>query len=667
MKKKDEILIEDELEEEASAAVASEEEERENSAPDKPRKPKAILVPKVQNMDNYLMKHYKDYIIQELNHRLADGDLDSIIDAPIKSERILPGECCFRRFHYWRLNQTDMFINIELRLELQVETAAGIDTDFFWVYVELWFSFSKDDEECDFGGIGRLEDTPQYEGCWKLDKYLVPVLRRDEIDKYSEDILEWYFPEAAKDPKLRNPRELAKKLGLSIMNLRLYKRSKTKGIILFHDSTVLVQPERIPGEHDNPPPQEVAVPAMTIVLNSHADSSYDYDLDLYHECIHFIWHFLFYRLQDMHNNDVNEIKMVRRTAIKDRDYTNPIEFIEQQAWYGSYGLMMPITFMRETIGKMYKECIANKRKDGAFDHDGRRYEVIARNMSNQFDLSKARIRARMIQLGYHAARGALNYVDGRYIVPFAFSEMESATGTETYVIDHKAIALLYQKDKAFQDIMQSGHFAYVDGHVVYCDSGNIIHTCDGSRLSAWANAHIDRVSLRFSKIYTGDHKYTYTFGQMSSEEDLRNSFKFLDVNSSLTIKEAERMKNQLMEDMPVSFHGALSYIMKGRVTVDELVKRIPISRSTLLRLRTEERKKYNLDQVIAICIGLNLPPWLSEILLDKAGLTVKRYGAYGYYGTILDCFYMDTIQEVQKFLSDNGYEPLELNFDTSES
>ena len=127
------------------------------------------------------------------------------------------------------------------------------------------------------------------------------------------------------------------------------------------------------------------------------------------------------------------------------------------------------------------------------------------------------------------------------------------------------------------------------------------------------------------------------------------------------------MKNQLMEDMPMSFHGALSYIMKGRVTVDELVKRIPISRSTLLRLRTEERKKYNLDQIVAICIGLNLPPWLSEILLDKAGLTVKRYGAYGYYGTILDCFYMDTIQEVQKFLGDNGYEPLELNFDSAET
>ena len=131
----------------------------------------------------------------------------------------------------------------------------------------------------------------------------------------------------------------------------------------------------------------------------------------------------------------------------------------------------------------------------------------------------------------------------------------------------------------------------------------------------------------------------------------------------VSLQEAEQAKNRLMEEMPMSFHSALAYTMKGRCTVDELIKRIPISRSTLLRLRTEERKQYNLDQIIAICIGLHLPPWLSEILLDKAGLTVKRFGPKGYYGTILDCFYMDTINEVQDFLSNNGYDLLNLNFD----
>ena len=148
---------------------------------------------------------------------------------------------------------------------------------------------------------------------------------------------------------------------------------------------------------------------------------------------------------------------------------------------------------------------------------------------------------------------------------------------------------------------------------------------------------------------------------MNSEEALKQHFKFLDANSTMSIRDMEGLKDKMMEEMPVSFHGTLTYIMKGRVKVEELVERIHISRSTLLRLRTEERKQYDLDQIVAICVGLHLPPWLSEILLDKAGLTVKRYGPKGYYGTILDCFFMDTIEEVQAFLKENGFDQLKLN------
>ena len=50
--KKDDILMEEELEEEEESQVAaSTDEEDEDSEPEKPRKPKTILVPKVQNMD----------------------------------------------------------------------------------------------------------------------------------------------------------------------------------------------------------------------------------------------------------------------------------------------------------------------------------------------------------------------------------------------------------------------------------------------------------------------------------------------------------------------------------------------------------------------------------------------------------------------------------------
>ena len=624
---------------------------------------KTVLVPKVQNMDDYLIRHYKSYIIQELNKRLVNGEITEIIGMPVKSERIVPGECCFRRFNYWRLNQCDFLIDIDLRLELRVETPAGLDTDFFSFCVELWFSFcADDDEECTFDRIGLLEEMPDHEGAVKLDKYLVPILRRDEIDQYAEDIWANHYPEAVNNPKLRRPRDLAERLHLSVVTVPLYKQGNTRSIVFFHDAGVMVLDNSEPGEHKDSYHEE-PIKANTIVLNSRTDGSYSYDLDIYHECIHYEWHYLFYRLQDMHNNDVKQLRMVRRSAVKDKDPANPVQFMEFQACYGSYALMMPKAFMLETIENLYKDAYAGKRKDGYYDHDGRRLDYVARRIAADYVLSKSRVRARMIQLGYIAAFGALNYVDGKYITPFAFSDTGNCSGDETYVISRKNVSLLYKKDKAFQQIMQSGKFAYVDGHVVYCESDNVIQDTNGVRLSGWANAHIDRVSLRFSKTYIGNHRYTYNFGQMNSKEAVESAFKFLDLSGTMTLKELQKAADHMVEEMPNSFHGALAYIMKGRCTVDELVRRIPISRSTLLRLRTEERKQYNLDQIIAICIGLHLPPWMSEILLDRARLSVKRTGPYAYYGIILDCFYMDSILEVQQFITENGFDPLNLNFD----
>ena len=663
MKKKRELIEEVPIEEEAASDPDDEMEEDADITSDDPEDEVIAFVPQVTDMDSYFTKHYANRIVDELNACLADGTLAEYIHAEIKSERILPEECYVKGLSYWRLNRTDFYIDADVRIELKVQTKAGIDTDFFWLYVEFWFYMDEEDEECDFSDCGLLENKPAHEDCWKLDQYLVPVLRRDEIDKYANEIWEKYFPEALKEPLLRHPKDLATKMGLSVLTKKLHKRNNVKGIIFFRDGSVMIQPPRESGQKDDPEPIDLKVPANTVVLNLQADSSYDYDLDLYHECVHYEWHYLFYRLQEMHNSDIHKLKKVKKTLEKGQRFSGPVDFMEHQARYGSYSLMMPHDFMNETIRSIYKESFSSKRKDGYFDHDGMRFDYIGRKIADTYSLSKARVRARMLQLGYIAAVGALNYVDGRYIVPFAFSETDNSGGNYTYVIDRQSVMKLYRTDKKFKQLMQSGQFVYADGHVVHCESAGLQHTPHGARLSAWANAHMDRISLRFSKTYIGDHKYKYKFGQMNSEDALKDSMRFLDINGSLSVKEADKLKNQLMEEMPLSFHGALSYIMKGRVTVDELTRRIPISRSTLMRLRTEERKEYQLDQVIAICVGLHLPPWLSAILLEKAGLSVKRYGPKGYYGTILDCFYMDTIKEVQQFLSDNGYDELMLNFD----
>ena len=61
-----------------------------------------------------------------------------------------------------------------------------------------------------------------------------------------------------------------------------------------------------------------------------------------------------------------------------------------------------------------------------------------------------------------------------------------------------------------------------------------------------------------------------------------------------------------------------------------------------------------------MCIALHLPPWLSRLMLDKAGFSVRSYGPRGHYGEILDCCFMDTVPEVQEYLRASGYPPLRL-------
>ena len=67
-----------------------------------------------------------------------------------------------------------------------------------------------------------------------------------------------------------------------------------------------------------------------------------------------------------------------------------------------------------------------------------------------------------------------------------------------------------------------------------------------------------------------------------------------------------------------------------------------------------------MDQVIALCVALQLPPWLSAELLDRAGLLLRRTKQHRAYRLILDCMFMDTLDTVQSFLRASGCEALKL-------
>jgi hypothetical protein len=79
----------------------------------------------------------------------------------------------------------------------------------------------------------------------------------------------------------------------------------------------------------------------------------------------------------------------------------------------------------------------------------------------------------MIQTGYGAAKGALNFVVDDYISPFAFS-LDECRGNQTFVITPKEMLDEYVRNEDFRAIIDTGRYIYVDGHVCINDPEYVV-------------------------------------------------------------------------------------------------------------------------------------------------------------------------------------------------
>lgn len=201
------------------------------------------------------------------------------------------------------------------------------------------------------GESGLLADKPQRD-YWMLSNYLVPILRKDEVEKGAEELLLRYCPEALSNSEERNAYLLASRMGLAVERLPLYKQPGTLSMLLFSDSIVQVIAEDGTGNPADTP-CEVMIPAGTILINTDAVHKDYCQLEIHHECIHYDWHFMFFRLQDMHNSDDKALRTKRMVITTDKTPTNPIKWMEWQARRGSFGLMMPLSMMRPLVERLY--------------------------------------------------------------------------------------------------------------------------------------------------------------------------------------------------------------------------------------------------------------------------------------------------------------------------
>ena len=88
----------------------------------------------------------------------------------------------------------------------------------------------------------------------------------------------------------------------------------------------------------------ITVPPDTVLINLRRVAREQAQLSIFHECFHAEYHWLFYRLQDMHNSDLRTIKKKRKVKNQGREPKNPLPIMEWEAKRGSHALQMPRSF-----------------------------------------------------------------------------------------------------------------------------------------------------------------------------------------------------------------------------------------------------------------------------------------------------------------------------------
>ena len=142
---------------------------------------------------------------------------------------------------------------------------------------------------------------------------------------------------------------------------------------------------------------------------------------------------------------------------------------------------------------------------------------------------------------------------------------------------------------------------------------------------------------------------------------IHDYFRIVDPKGRLSSHERIRKMNDVLDKLPRSFPKALCYVMKlAHVTIEWLAEASQVSDRTISRYRTGKAESYSEDKIVAMCIAMKLPPWLSRELIKTAGFFLSETPHQRTCMMILDCMYTASVDGVQAILSCSGDAPLKL-------
>ena len=541
--------------------------------------------------------------------------------------------------------------------------------------VQKWFRVSCEVDVADgFSNFKIINVDDEYDADVNrhrdgLDDNLIPVMSAADMERNAEEILRHVYPEALIKPMCVNVELFAERLGLQIVRKHLSRNGSIFGQMIFHPAIVDYY------DLDTKAYKKYEADGGTIFADDEIfflRNLGSWNNTIIHECVHWLKHRKHIELKRAAGADVSRIscqvtEMPKESKNRKRSDT---EWMEWHANALAPRILMP----RKMFVQKAEELIAWYRKNNGTDKLSDILAGVIVELSDFFGGSILSARIRMMDIGYSEVVGVLEYNDGQYL-PSRSHKAGTITENQRFAVPMKEGLIQYAINPTFKAIIDNGDFVYIDGHYVI-NAPKYVQTNDYGLLemTAYALANMDECCLSFERSTSPNpdynvHQYTECILFQSAASKTVTSFDFKNndndkkvvANAAALRAELDEAKSadRLMAELPGSFGKSLVMIMKWRkVTVEKLGELALLEPRMIQRMRTDTNQVWKLGNIVALCIGLKLPPYMSYSLVEKAGLGFKHGEQQIALRHILTTRYNSTIHECNDLLAEAGYPPL---------
>jgi hypothetical protein len=319
-----------------------------------------------------------------------------------------------------------------------------------------------------------------------LSDSLVPILHKEKLDDVATDFLKSYYPEALNSPTPVHPSILAERMGLQIHEQEITPDGSTFGQIYFYDTET--------------------VKARSILVDPHAyflRTLGSINNTIVHECVHWDKHRKAFELQRLCNDTINRISCQVSGNVR-AGKSEAVKWMEWQANSLTPRIMMPRQMFMLKVVEVTQRLLKINNASTLLDI----LEPAIDEVAEFFGVSRLAAKIRMIEVGY--TFGAFNYIDGRYVKPYAFEEGTLARN-QTFSIGAVDAAMLPFTSPEFAKATAFGKYLYVDAHFVlnsprYVERNEV----DETVLTEYARLHMNECCLVFElSVKAGSYEKSY--------------------------------------------------------------------------------------------------------------------------------------------------------------